>query len=304
MIGEDRGSIRKEYKHVEETRTTQATLDAKSMCRAGGGRSPRRSGSCNHEIGQKNTKTKTPAATTFKPRTSAAPATTVAPVVSAAPVSSVAPTPSTAPAAPPTAAGNAKFFETAASTASDLGSTYQLYSSPLMPDDLARGKIATARVAACNGFPDTVPFYTAKAKEAQGWTYFTNGFGSPSAVHVVVLFADDATAHNVLESVRNFPDTPACQTGFGVQQILLETGTIVTISNARFGPPLPALGDDQMSILSDMSRIVDGVAQPVRPTQFRAARFGPALLIYRDEASAVDRIAPILAAKLQAALKA
>ena len=259
---------------------------------------------------KKTTKTKTPAATAVKPRTTTAPATTVAPVVSAAPVSSApvsstAPTPSTALAAPQTtAASNAKFFETAASTASDLGSTYLLYSSPLMPDDLVRGKIATARVAACNAFPDTVPFYTAKAKEAQGWTYFTNGFGSPSAVHVVVLFADDATAHNVLESVRNFPDTPACQTGFGVQQILLETGTIVTISNARFGPPLPALGDDQMSILSDMSRIVDGVAQPVRPTQFRAARFGPALLIYRDEASAVDRIAPILAAKLQAALKA
>ncbi len=99
-------------------------------------------------------------------------------------------------------------------------------------------------------------------------------------------------------------DNASLPNGFRVQQILLETGTIATISNSRFGPPLPALGDDQMSILSDMVRIVDGVAQPVRPTQFRAARFGPALLIYRDEASAVDRIAPILAAKLQAALKA
>ena len=58
-------------------------------------------------------------------------------------------------------------------------------------------KSVAAKITACNGFPDRMPFFTAKAKSAsatKGWI-FTNTKTGKAVVESIVFTADDATAH-------------------------------------------------------------------------------------------------------------
>ena len=200
------------------------------------------------------------------------------------------------------AADNAPFFAAARATEADsINSNFQIVGNPLTDADITDYRNAQAKVKACDGFPDVMPFYTAKAKAAQGWLYNSPTGNSRTPSHVVVLFSDEAIAHGVLESVRNSPGAPICHADFNAEIVRTQQGVLVTNSNARFGSALAALGDDQTSILFDSARVVDGVAELASPREIRVVRVGAAILFYRDEPSAADRIAPILAAKLLAA---
>ena len=202
------------------------------------------------------------------------------------------------------AADNALFFAAARATEADsINSTFRIVGNPLTDADVADYRNAQAKLKACDGFPEAMPFYTAKAKAAQGWLYNSPAGGSrfPYSSHVVVLFSDEATAHGVLESVRNHAATPTCHADFNAEIVRTQQDFVVANTNARFGSALGVLGDDQMSILFDSARIVDGVAELASAREIRVVRVGAALLIYRDEPASADRITPILAAKLLAA---
>ena len=215
-----------------------------------------------------------------------------------------------APGGPP---NYLKILAAAASTEADLGPNYRFGGDPTNPQNDAAYKSVTEGVAACNGFPDVIPNLGGKSKAVQGWLY-TNSTTGKAVPHVVVITADDATAHGVLESIRTFASFPACTAGFNDAQSLRTavrdnpslTGKDARYvsTRARFGPPLSGLGDDQVTVQFEQTLFVDGVAQPAIAFTKYIAKIGPAILEYQDEPSAAAVNAPKLADKLRAALKA
>ncbi len=204
-----------------------------------------------------------------------------------------------------------KILSAAGSTESDFGPGYRFLGDPTDAVFASQYRKVTESVAACNGFPDDLPFMTAKAKDVKGWIYNNSSTGK-GVPHSVVIMADEQTARTVMESIRNFPGTPACAAGFndGMGQVngARDNPSLVGkdfkfSSTARFGPELPALGGDQIAVQIDQTLVVDGVSQGTIKYVRYHVRVGPAIMLIADEVSAADRVAPILVAKLQAALK-
>ena len=218
------------------------------------------------------------------------------------PPTSTAPTAAAAP-------NYAKIFAAAGSTESDLGPGYRFIGDSRFQKAVALS--ITASSPGCNGVPEVIPYVFA-TEASQGWT-FTNTVTGRAAVQIVMMSADDANAARHLESMRNAPNLATCWAEFlnatlpnsASRDNPSSTGKTVTFTsaNARFCPGLPALGDDQVCVVWEQVRTVDSVQEAPIEYEVRFARFGPAILKYRDERAATDRIAPILAAKLRAALK-
>ena len=257
----------------------------------------------------KTTKAVKTQAKTTKTSTTQKAATSTSPPPAAAPSKSVAPS----TVAPSGVVNYLKILAAAGSTEADLGPNYRFAVDPTNPQNDAAYKSVTESVAACNGFPDVIPNLGGKGKATQGWLY-TNSTTGKAVPHVVVITADDATAHSVLESIRTFASFPACTAGFNEGQSLrtavrdnpslIGKDVRYVSTNARFGPSLSGLGDDQVTVQFEQTLFVDGVAQPVIALAKHIARIGPAILEYQDEASAAAVNAPKLADKLRAALKA
>lgn len=240
---------------------------------------------------------------TTKAPNAALPATTTG-----APQTTVPPPPSTATTP---GVNYVKILSAAGSTESDFGPGYRFLGDPTEAVFASQYRKVTESIAACNGFPDEMPFPTAKAKDIKGWIYSNSSTGK-GVPHSVVIMADEQTARTVMESIRNFPATPACLAGFndGMSQVngARDNPSLVGkdfkfSSTARFGPELPALGVDQIAVQFDQTLVVDGVSQGTIKFVRYQVRVGPAIMLIADEVSAADRVAPILVAKLQAALK-
>ena len=174
-------------------------------------------------------------------------------------------------AAPSGAVNYLKILAAAGSTEADLGPNYRFQLDPTNPQNDAAYKSVTESVAACDGFPDLMPNLKAKAKAIQGWLY-TNSTTGTGVGHVVVITADDATAHAVLGSIRAFASYPACQAGFrdafAARNAALNNPSLngkdvrYVSENARFGASLQGLGDDQVTVQLEQTLYVDGVARP------------------------------------------
>jgi hypothetical protein len=212
----------------------------------------------------------------------------------------------------PTAAATpsyAKIFAAAGSTESDLGSGYRFIGDSRFQKAVALS--ITATLPGCSGVPEVIPYVFA-TEASQGWT-FTNTATGRAAVQIVMIATDEGNATRHLESMRAAPNLPTCWAEFlnatfpnsASRDNPSSTGKTVTFTsaNARFCPGLPALGDDQVCVVWEQIRMVDSNQEAPIEYEVRFARFGSAILKYRDEKAAADRIAPILAAKLRSALK-